>query len=276
MDSVGDIETGGIQTTEGVKSLDASGGVLTIVSVDSGRDRCSSPWPHRTLALNLSGRTIDTTKYRYFSYRYRIQQAPDQGPGSISRVRWQNQSLPYWPTGRTDDISKYHNYWRTYKVDLKTVPLEVEGGNWGDFPLNIMQLVIHESHREWTSYLDWVKLTTENTATGSYIVRWNLVGGGDVLTTTLYWDSDTNWRNGLASGSTVVPRDGDGDPGQPHPHNVYLPALASGFDSDTNAMFGYAISTTGLTSGQYYYVAIKLEDGYTVNWRYSEAPVKKL
>ena len=37
-------------------------------------------------------------------------------------------------------------------------------GEWEDIPADVMQIMLHESHRQWTSHLDWVKLTAENEA----------------------------------------------------------------------------------------------------------------
>jgi hypothetical protein len=257
--------------TEGIQSYSASNGILTIVNGDDGIATCSEPWPHRTLALNLGGSKIDTTQYKYFTYRYKLDNAPDQGVGSVTRVRWQAQSLSNWPTGRTDDISIYDNGWHTFSVDLSTVPLEVEGGKWGDFPVDVMQIIIHESHRVWTAHLDWAKLTTENKAASAYTVRWQLLNVGGVNKTTIYWDTDRNPANGWASGGYVVSSQAE-SPSLAASHTIYLPMVAR--SEPPGAMFAYTVSTSGLAKGHYYYIGIKLEDGYNVAWWYSQVPVR--
>jgi hypothetical protein len=273
MNSADDVDLGGVKRTEGVQSVSASNGILTIVNTDSGGDACSAPWPHRPLALNLRGRKIDTAKYKYFTYRFKLDDAPDQGPGSISRVRWQAQSLANWPTGRTDDNSVYHNGWQTYSMDLSTVREEVELGGWGGFRVDVMQIIVNEFHRARVSRLDWAMLTTENSAAGTYIVRWKLANVGSVQTTTIYWDTDRDWTNGLASpGYSVSGRPDSQAQQSASDHYVYLPIVTR--EDPLGIEHAYTVSTSGLQRGASYYVALKLEDGYSTTWWYSEVPVR--
>jgi hypothetical protein len=273
MESLGDISQ---ETTEmdGIRSMRVSDGVLTVVNKDDGLADCAVPWPHRPLGLNLGGKRIDQTKYRYFSYRYKAEQAPDQGAGGVHRVRWQARHLQFWPTGRTDDLSFYHNEWQTYFVDLATVQLEGEQGEWVDFASDVMQIMLHESHRQWTAHLDWAKLTAENEARGSYLVRWKVQGTNADLKTTLYW--------ARKQGDTyqIVPGSGDVLGGLPaqgvrvaQGHDLYLPYVLSGYAGESDTL-EYAKSTQGLSKGQAYYVAIKLEDGYNESTWYSPVPVR--
>jgi hypothetical protein len=222
----------------------------------------------------LGGRYIDPGKYRYFSYRYKVDNAPDQGAGGVTRVRWQAQHLPYWPTGRTDDLSLYNNDWHTYSLDLETVQLEGEMGQWKDIPADVMEIMLHESHRQWTSYLDWVKLTAENEAHGSYLVRWNVVQAGAPLTTTLYWAKKEGAAFRLVPGSGEVVS-APSKPGGtvPSGHVLYLPFVVGNYGGGSKTV-QHAKSTQGLAVGQVYYVAIKLEDGYNESMWYSAVPVR--
>jgi hypothetical protein len=273
MNAVGDIDTGDTEMG-GIKSLRAAGGVATIVTRDDGMGSCAEPWPHRPLALNLGGRRIDTTKYRYLTWRYKVQNAPDQGAGGVVRARWQAQHLPHWPTGRTDDISLYTGDWQTYSVDLPEVRLEVEGGTWGDFEVNVMQIMLHESHREWTSQLDWVKLTAENVARTSYTVQWEVIDSALPLKTTLYWAVKSGSSFQLVPGTAhVIPA--PSGPVPPLANKMYVPVVLGGSGSAGDGRFQHVMSTAKLTNGRRYYVAVKLEDGYNESWRYSEVPVLK-
>jgi len=257
-------------------SYSATDGILTVSPDDDGvDDDCSAPWPHRPLGLNLGGHQIDTSKYKYFSYRYKVDQAPDQGPGGMMRVRWQLRT-GYWPTGRTDDISLYDNGWHTYHLDLSTVSLEAEEGQWVDFAPNVMQIMVNEAHRAWTSHLDWVKLTAENTALMSYTVRWNLVNVSSVLTSTIYWATGRDSSTVLGSGYVVPSGETGIGPTPPYTHTLFLPLVLRGYNPASVTQFQYEIGTDGLVSGREYYIAIKLEDGYNVAWWYSELPVRKL
>jgi hypothetical protein len=253
--------------SEGV-AYNVADGVLQITNVPDELSDCASPWPHRPLALNLHGHDIDTHRYRYLSFRYKVDQAPDQGAGGVSRVRWLDDRV--WAAGRTDDISLYRNGWIVYKLDLSVVPLEVEGAGWTDLPYNILQIMVNESHRTWTSHLDWVKLTAENESRESYAVGWEMVQG-QATATTLYWDADRDPTNGFASraySAAVV----SADP-PPGPHVVYLPLVVRNLGA---AEHSFVLSTEDLSTGLRYYVALKLEDGYNTVYWYSELPVRKI
>jgi len=273
MDNLGDIS---VSTTEmdAIRSMSVSGSVLTVVNKDDGMDSCAVPWPHLPLGLNLGGKRIDQNRYRYFSYRYKADQAPDQGAGGTQRVRWQAQYLAFWPTGRTDDISFYDDGWHTHYLDLVTVQQEGEMGEWEDFSSDVLQIMLHESHRQWTTHLDWVKLTAENEATGSYVVRWKVVGASVPVKTTIYWAQKQGTSYQLVPGSGEVM-------GALPAHGVqamqgyalYLPNVMSWY-AGAGGMLSYVKSTQGLAKGQAYYVAIKLEDGYNESTWYSPLPVR--
>lgn len=253
--------------TEGV-TYRISDGVLRITNVPDGRSTCDPNWPHRPVALNLHGQPIDTGKYRYFSFRYRIDQAPDQGGGSVTRVRWQ---LPKnsWPTGLTDDISVYENEWTVYHLDLATVPLESLTAGWTQFPYEILQIVANESHSAWTSHLDWAMLTAENQARDAYAASWEIVQGYPTRAT-LYWDGDRSPANGFARG----PYQAAASAAQPAAtHRVYLPLVMR---SNGAGQHAFVLSMDGLAFGATYYVALKLEDGFNTVYWYSDLPVRRI
>ncbi|MBN1937162.1 MAG: hypothetical protein JW934_21060 [Anaerolineae bacterium] len=260
-------------------SYSINGGVLDITSlVNTGG--CSAA--HLPLGLNMHGQAVDSNTYKYLTYRYKADQTPNQGGGGIMRVRWQATNVEYWPSGRTDDISLYHNQWQIYKLDLSQVALEGELADWHTLAYNTFQLMAHESTATWTSHLDWVRLTSENTAQGSYLVKWNLAGAtgenlgySSEVITKICWvpavgsTLETNCTNVPTTPPSVTP--------PPGPLFVYLPIVLKNYgaagDLD-NANFAYSIPTTGLTVGQSYYVALKLQDGYNTVWWYSELPVR--
>jgi hypothetical protein len=191
----------------------------------------------------------------------------------VHRVRWQARQIQHWPTGRTDDISLYDGQWNTYSLDLSNVALEVELGAWGDFPVDVLQLTIHESHREWTSHLDWVKLTADNVGTHSYAAQWNVLNASAPVTMTLYWAEKQGsvYRLVPGTGHVIPPPEPIDDTS---PHHVYLPLVLSVPDPGGAAQFRHAMSMAGLARGEYY-LAIKLEDGHNLIWWYSELPVVK-
>jgi hypothetical protein len=268
MEGTDDVDAGESKTV----NYSVSSGVLDITNVADGRGACDVQWPHRALALNLHDKNIDTSKYRYFTFRYKVDNAPDQGAGGVSRVRWLKTGA--WAAGRTDDMSLYNGDWNVYKLDLSTVTLEAETAGWTSFSYDVFQIMANESHLAWTSHLDWARLTADNTAhtSASYTVGWNILQG-DVLTTTIYWDADRN-PGGLIGGTVVSAQPAVAPPG---PLFVYVPLVERGYAAGTSELTAdhtYVVSTTGLSSGSDYYAVLQLEDGVnTVHW-YSELPVK--
>ncbi len=260
----------------------ATGGVLNVTS-RGGPHVCGNA-AHLPLALNMGGQQVDSNTFKYLTFRYKVNQAPDQGDGGVIRVRWIATHLPYWPAGRTDDISLYHNQWQTYKLDLSQVALEGETADWKNLSYNVFQIMAHESTDAWTSHLDWVRLTSENTAQGSYLVKWNLFGATGVnlgysseVTTTIYWATKSGSTYTLIGSGYAVPTEPPSVTPPPGPLFIYLPIVLKNYGAATNlddANFAYSIPTTGLTVGQSYYVALKLQDGYNTVWWYSELPVR--
>ena len=266
-------------------------GIADIVSNDTGQE-CDPPWPHRPLALNLGGKTIEADKYKYFTMRYKMD-SPIDGPcGSVFRIRWMYTDI--WAAGRTDDHNNgawrdgmvtndsvlSDNEWHTYSLDLSKVPLAVEKADWGlGLRPNVLQIMVHESHRSWTSHLDWARLTAENTASRSYNVMWNLVDGSQVLTTTIYWATDDDDPATVIEPGYVVPTQTQSISSTlPYTNFVYLPLILSNYSptSELDAEFSHTVGTDGLTDGETYYIAIKLEDGSSTSWSFSQVPVKKL
>jgi hypothetical protein len=276
MNELDDVDTKRTEM-DAIQSLDVASGVLRVVARDDGAGSCAAPWPHRPLGLNLDSHRIDTTRYKYLSWRYKVDEAPDQGAGGMHRVRWQARHLDFWPTGRTDDISFYNADWNTYHLDLSNVTLEAEKGRWGDFSVDTLQIMLHESHRDWTSYLDWVKLTAENEAHSTYTVQWTLVGATKPVTTTLHWARKDGSAYSVVAGTAhVIPAPSvPGGMTLPYDHNLFLPAVVRTYNPAAEGRLQHDMSTQGLVQGRSYYVAALLEDGYNAVWWYSEVPVVK-
>ncbi len=303
MDSVDDIDR--LWTTDEPSSHNGlpvsttykvENGILKIstnstVAENDPNDPCEFPKgvPHRPLAFNMGGKRIDTYKYRYFSYRYKLIHAPQSlnryKCGNVNRIRWYQNDLE-WAEGRTSDIlipDEDHirsapNDWYTYKIDLWEYA-HVAAPYRGPAQWNILQLMFHEANYGWPAQLDWAMLTAENVAGSSYTAAWNLgsaVRASATPTMTVYWSTDRTVGGVFGSGYVYVPPSGGG--GTAGPNMVYLPVVlnhvVAGF-SPLEADYSLQIDATGLTSGQYYYVAIEVDDGSSTAWFFSEVPVKK-
>ena len=277
MDSTADVDTSWTDGDPAQTGLtySVSDGVLDITNRDDGKGDCDRSWPHRPLALNLGGHSIDSDKYKYLTYRYKVDQAPDQGAGGVMRIRWVKTSI--WAAGRTDDISLYNSGWNTYKLDLSKVNLEAETADWRNLAYNVFQVMVNESHRAWTMHLDWVKLTAENTASGSYTVRWSLKNTTGTPRTTIYWATAQDTSSVIMPGYEVPTNTTPVTTTLPYTNNLFLPIVLRNYNpaaSGVESEFEYTVPTDGLTPGNYYYIAIELDDGYNDTWWFSELPVK--
>lgn len=262
-------------------------GILKISTNDTGYGTdFSHGVPHRPLAFNLGGKTIDTSKYRYFSYRFQLTHAPQSqnryAYGNVNRVRWYHSGI--WAEGRTSDIlipaEEYlptaPNDWYTYTIDLWSYP-HVFAPYKGTAQWNVLQLMFHEANYGWPAQLDWAMLTANNTADGSYTAKWNAHGSiSTPYTTTIYWSTQPSQTDVLPQTAQVVPPPGSVSL-PPYSNTLFLPIVLKHYNPSgpqLDADFSHTVNTDHLTSGQAYYIAIKITDGVNPDvWGYSEVPV---
>jgi hypothetical protein len=161
--------------------------------------------------------TIDTSRYRFLSFKLKIDRAFSLGLGSVGRVFWGSttqynlavsQSFIVWPE------------YNTYTVDLAALTVGGDGGIepgspsptvWTASPTR-RQLRIdpHEFPEQVVFHLDDVKLAAMDESNGSFIVRFNASDAdGGTPNVTLFYDTDKDPNNGKTqfaalSGSAVT------------------------------------------------------------------------
>lgn len=223
---------------------------------------------------------IDTDKYRYFSFRYRLN-AGDQnvGQGWVSRVGW-------WQTNATDNITTQEivmsrdvilfEGWNTYKVDMWAADIVDENHpvqrSWRASAPNRLRFdpaELNSSLLPADFDLDWIKLTAmdEVEAGRPFSIEYEPSESG--VSYTLYYDTDTNPGNGRTQIGTA-PR--PANPAAPSGgFSIFLPALFNDFVPCT-ATGCYTWSTGSVPAGEYY-ICIEADDGLNESYRCSEAPV---
>jgi hypothetical protein len=240
MSSGGDIQLTGL---DNLTNLSFSGGVLHATNTNSD--------PIVTLLYNTNNSVpIDTSRFRYLTYRLQVDGPYDLLTGSVARVIWGSQVSS---VAVSQDIIVMPGM-NSYTVDLALLSTAPDGGLesggsgefWTAGPKRYLRIDPHEFPTARTFHIDDVKLTAKPVAATSFSIRF--VGAdadADPTTVSLYYDADTNPGNGktlIASG---------------------IPATAGQFQWNT----------TSVPRGEYYIYA-EASDGIQVIGRYSTAPVQ--
>jgi hypothetical protein len=194
---------------------------------------------------------IDTSRFRYFTYRLQVDGPYDLGAGSVARVFWSSQVSN--PVAISQDIIVFPGM-NTYTVDLASLSTAPDGGlepsgageTWTSAPKRYLRLDPHEFPTARTFHVDDVKLTAKPVGTTSFTIRF-LAGDRDASATTvsLYYDADTNPGNGKTLIASGIP----GSAGQ------------------------FVWNTGGMPRGEYYVYA-EASDGVQVMGRYSAVPLQ--
>jgi len=240
---------------------------------------------------------IDSSKYRYFTYRFYIEGIQDLSAvgGWVGRVIW------YGPLGYSDPSRGYvgdeavtmawvlHEGWNEYTIDLATAQLDTMRENhstWTSVQPRGFRLTPNEGTLSQWMHLDYAKLTARSRADSFFAIQWDLVNpDSDPITTTLYYDTDTDPDNGKTL-ITTLPTVGVSCSGQGRALNEHSPGISS---SDAYTYFlhlpwvtrhyyacsgnCYVWGTSSVAAGDYYVYA-ELDDGYNVTSWYSETPVE--
>ena len=227
---------------------------------------------------------IDTSKYRYFSFRYFQAGEQTVGDGWIARLGWwqkEGGGLPGESTVMSRDVIIYEG-WNTYKLDLWAADIVDEA---------------HPVQRAWTASapnrlrfdpselkltlmpaqikLDWMKLTAvdEVKRGDSYPIAYSGEAGASY---TFYYDTDTNPGNGRnLIGTTTLQTTAVSQPSNVGSITadtfVYLPMIMNKFAGCTSDACYYW--DTGSVAAGTYYVCLEGDDGFNTIYRCSEAPM---
>jgi hypothetical protein len=206
--------------------------------------------PIVTLLYNTNNSVpVDTSRFRYLTYRLQVDGAYDLGAGSVARLIWGATASSAAAVSQDIIVVPGMN---SYTVDLATLSEATDGGlepvggpAWTAGAKGYLRLDPHEFPTARSFHVDDVKLTAKPRGTSSFIIRFVATDAdADATTVSLYYDVDTNPGNGktpIASG---------------------IPAAAGQF-----------VWNSAVPQGEYYIYA-EASDGIQVTGRYSSAPVQ--
>jgi hypothetical protein len=270
---------------DNVKDITFSDGVLAATSVDTNPNNGphNTYWEDPNLLLLDDNYWdapftvdpgIDTSKYRYLSFRVKLEGVPDVSYGWVARVVWSD--FLFENCGTTDDIP-LHAGWNEVVLDLWD-PGILEANDpcqsrWRASPQRRqLRLDPHEVPVETRFYVDYVKLTSENVMAPNETmdVRYEVSKEGAQVQ--FYYDTDLDANNGgrvEAKGS--VPAPAAPPTGE---FTVYLPAMMKGHLPSSDSVGGerFLWDLSGVAPGTYY-LSATVNDGKTeVTW-YNRTPV---
>lgn len=207
------------------------------------------------LYYSNNGVPIDTSKYRYLTYRFQVDGPFDLGLGSVARFFWTSNSLMSGATASSTLPIIVWEGMNSYTIDLATLTTGPDGGieplggveTWTSGHKRHFRFDPHEFPPSRTFRIDDIKLTAKPAAATSHTIRFQgSDADGDAATVALYRDTDTN----PASGRVVIA--------------TGIPQSAGQFVWNTSAVplgeyFIYAESSDGVqTTGRYSTVPIQL------------------
>ena len=145
---------------------------------------------------------IDTSRYRYFTYRMQVDGPVDIANGSVSRIFWgSGPSAGGAEITTTRDIVAFAGM-RNYTLDLASLSVGVTGGLeesgaqeiWTTNNKRQLRFDPHEFAAARPFHIDDVKLTANPESYGTYTLHWAGADAdaGDAATVNLYYDDDRN------------------------------------------------------------------------------------
>lgn len=226
--------------------------------------------------------SIDSSKYYYFSYDLYV---PSGNPGEDTnhRIIYLTQWSWYGLIPGSQNCSGALPFdgfdgWHTYEYDLRSVLLDGSAcGAWNWTGHNVAALLVWP-HEQWDhtdsgrgpAYFRYrnISLKGDNRADTAYSIRWCVADGDDdVLTTTLYYDTDTNWANGGRVKIASVVSQPVSSPG---PFKVFLPIVmrqggssSSGCSLEGARQASYSWDTSELPDGNTYFIWFEVTDNST-------------
>jgi hypothetical protein len=241
---------------------------------NSGRD------PYFFLNVDPN-RPIDTSRYRYLSWRWRVDaprlhspQRLDAAHGLMTRFHYYG-SWPY----RGDSMNTSNDVliwdgWNIYTVDLWRGHLDDAspgaGPGWSGMKAGLRFDPLEATQR-FDFQVDWIRLTADHyvRAGSDFRIHWSQRPGTLPQRVRLYIDTDDDWDNGTHAfiGEAYRASSGGVSPGATAGHRVYLP-LASA----SRAARWFAWHVPRHLRGRFH-IAAEVSNGFTTTHWYSSGQV---
>jgi hypothetical protein len=248
-----------IASTTNVATSQWGGGIYT------GTSTSGDPmlWLHLTSP-------IDSSKYRYATFRYWLEGIQNIGGGWITRFIWYTQGAG------TDDVTLrdtiIYEGWNTYSIDLQNAPIEdtSHGPPWGSTFPTVFRFDQNENTtgNPWTFHLDFVTLTADETIKrGTPFPIYYVPTPSSGVTVNFHYSPTPNPSNCAAQpqASRYVPSS--------RPYAAFIPLVlrnSAGMakPSEINLLTGtqWLWDTSAVTPGTYYICGIISDGVMSTSW----------
>ena len=253
--------------------------------------------PFVYLQVKKDTKPIDTGKYKYLTFRYKVDRTPwwshsgDRLAEDVARqvypAAWLVRVMFYGAyaadydhQNMTNDIIVFDD-WNTYTMDLSK---GVQNGYWqpgqqgpsGGYWTGLkywMRFDFLEGVDPWQVHLDYVRLTGNDEANASYTINWSQLAGEKLTAVDVYRSQDQ--AACLTTGTplyhwSTIAQPGQSEPaGSAGPFKVFLPSVQRIEVAPTSVNW----NTATMPNGEYF-VCMRMGDGYNTFSTVSEAPVK--
>jgi hypothetical protein len=244
-------------------SISFSGGIMNATNV-SGTSNCGVLCGDPQVTLRTSG-AINTSRYKYFTYRMQLDGKQDTVNGSVARILWWSTKPEQASISRSWVI--YEGF-QTISFDLSKIKLEPGFfATWANSAPIVFRFDPHEFAAPHAFHLDYVMLTGDSTANASFDIRYQTSAGA---TPQFFADTDTNPDNGggTAISCATVQAAAVGD------FEVFLPLITRFGAAPPVEPEGSTCrwNTSGVAAGSYYIHSVT-SDGTDTTSAYSQTPV---
>lgn len=255
-----------VSKLDNVREYSFDDGILSMTSDDNDPQ----------VYLNLYGGAIPSDKYRYASFRFRINGQHTYKSDWVQRWIWWYTGGPFVDNITTQDMELYEG-WHVYTIDLETALMENCTSNcWSGTP-RVFRWDPFETPKPTTIELDYVLLTgkeTVNRGDPFRIAFTTTAQQNDSIT--FYYDTDTN----PANGRTMIGEWGTNEPDsaflpEAGPFRIFVPVTQNPDRNEIPLYSGsnfFTWNTAGTAKGTYFISAV-IDDGVRATTWYSEIPV---
>jgi hypothetical protein len=281
-----------------------SNGIMSARSIDTNPlNTCSGYWEDPYINLlddnywdspYTTDPPVDTSKYRYFSFRLKVDATPDVSYGGIARVIWSD--FLFTNCGATNDIP-LHEGWNEVTVDLWAQDIlddkDLCQSPWRASPQRRQVRLDPFEYPEETSFqMDWIKLTALDEANNFFYIRWEVIDldSSDAITLQISYGTQSCDAMGALSDDKIMPiatimvlPDGQTiypfRPSQTitnlpsnssYTNTVYIPLIMKDYTPCEKNCSRW--DTSGVPEGTYY-IYIDADDGHNKTRWCSESPV---
>jgi hypothetical protein len=250
-----------VSATHSLGNISFSNGVMTASTGNCSGAACGDP----QVTLHVGPR-INTSKYKYVTYRMQLEGTQDTNAGSVARFLWWSTAPEQSSVSR--DIVVYEG-WRTVSLDITKIKLESGSfAPWSQSNPSTFRFDPHEFPTAKTFHIDSIMLTGDSTADGSFDIRYNVNDAeNNQLTTKFYYDTDALGFNGQPITCSTPPSIPDSK------YKLYLPTLVQpGTPGSGGSGDSCRWNTSGVDAGTYYIYGVTT-DGTNTTQVYSQTPV---